>query len=274
MRAPPSHSEHTWLKTRRCRSPEFYDRLASSFDEFYAVPHRHAYDDLAWEHITALPVTGPGVVLDLGCGTARWAARFENVGWRYIGVDDAPRMVAAARARHPDAEIIEASMDDVDLAPGCADLVIAMGSLQYSRDPAALARRMAAWAKPGSFVCVLVDSFLGLLLELVGNGRVDEARERARTRRSRWILEGAAVEYALLDAAALADLFRAAGCADVRTSGLLVGLTARGRDRWNEQYAADPDATLDAERFLSAQPVTADVGKHVLLTARVAPPPS
>ena len=115
------------------------------------------------------------MVLDLGCGTARWAPRFEDAGWRYIGVDDAPQMVTAARAAHPGAEIIEASMDAMDLAPGCADLVIAMGSLQYSRDPAALARRMVAWVKPGSFVCVLVDSFLGLVLELVASGRVDEA---------------------------------------------------------------------------------------------------
>ena len=71
-------------------SPEFYDRLAPSFDEFYAVPHRRAYDDLAWEHIAQLPIAAPGVVLDLGCGTARWAPRFEDAGWRYIGVDDGP----------------------------------------------------------------------------------------------------------------------------------------------------------------------------------------
>jgi SAM-dependent methyltransferase len=255
-------------------SPEFYDRLAPSFDEFFAVPHRRVYDDLAWELITALPIAGPGVVLDLGCGTARWAPRFEAAGWRYVGVDDAPQMVAAARAAHPNAEIIEASMDDVDLAPACADLVIAMGSLQYSRDPAALARRMAAWAKPDAFVCVLVDSFLGLLLELVGNGRLAEARERAATRRSRWLLDGAAVEYALLDAGALAALFDAAGFTDVRTSGLLVGLTALGRERWGEQYTADPEATLARERFLSAQAVAADAGKHVLLTARAVAPPS
>ena len=58
----------------------------------------------------------------------------------------------------------------------------------------------------------------------------------------------------------------------MRTSGLLVGLTALGRDRWNAQYAADPDATLAQERFLSAQPVAADAGKHVLLTARTPTP--
>ncbi len=255
-------------------SPEFYDRLAPSFAEFYAVPHRRVYDDLAWEHIAQLPLGAPGVVLDLGCGTARWAPRFENAGWTYVGVDDAPQMVAAARAEHPRADIIEASMDDVDLPHGCADLVIAMGSLQYSRDPAALAGRMAAWAKPGSFACVLVDSFLGLVLELVARGRVDEARERARSRRSRWLLDGAAVEYALLDASSLAALFRAAGFADVRTSGLLVGMTALGRDRWNEQYSVDPEGTLARERFLSAQPVAADAGKHVLLTARAPAPRS
>jgi SAM-dependent methyltransferase len=249
-------------------STAFYNRLASSLDEFYAAPHRKAYDDLAWERIARLPIERAGVVLDIGCGTARWADRLIDAGWTYVGVDDATEMVVHARRNHPRAEIIAASMDDVEL-PGCSgDLIIAMGSFQYSRDPAALARRMGEWANPGAYACVLVDSYVGLLLELVRLGRSTEARERMRTRRSRWTMDGDSVSYALFDAAALAATFRQAGFVDVDVAGLLVGMSSLGREKWLEQFAADREATLELERALADDSATADAGKHLLLTAR------
>ena len=250
-RAPPSHSEHTWLKTRRRRSPEFYDRLASSFDDFFAVPHRRAYDDLAWEHITALPVTGPGVVLDLGLRHRAMGGALRERGMAlYRRRRRAPHGRGRARPaprrgdhrgvhgrRRPRARLRRSRHRDgvAAVLPRSGRARPPDGRLGQARVVCLRARRLVPRT----------------LLELVGNGQRGRSTRAGERRGGRaGSLEGAAVEYALLDAAALADLFRAAGCADVRTSGLLVGLTARGRDRWNEQYAADPDATLDAERFL------------------------
>ena len=41
----------------------------------------------------------PGKGLDLGCGTGRHAVYLASLGWAMTAVDDAPRAIAAARAR-------------------------------------------------------------------------------------------------------------------------------------------------------------------------------
>ena len=176
-RASPPRPGWAWLKTRpnRARSSTTASRLRSTSST--RSPIGATYDDLAWEHIAQLPIPAPGVVLDLGCGTARWAPRFEDSG---VALHRRRRRAAdgdcrSARA-HPDAEIIEASMDAVDLAPGCADLVITMGSLQYLS--AIRPRSPAGWShgsSPGrSSACSSIRSS-GSCWSCVASGRVDEA---------------------------------------------------------------------------------------------------
>jgi SAM-dependent methyltransferase len=259
-----------------------FDELARDYDAHFAVAHRAAYDELAWEHVQRLLPRTSGLVVDAGCGSGRWARRFVGLGHRVIGIDVSRRMVDASRreaiALGGRFAVVESDMTvaPIDVGAG-ADLVVAMGSLQYVRDPSLALQRFASWVRPGGAVAVLVDSLLALVMELGANGRWDEAIERARTARGLWSppeAAGRSTEVRLFDRVTLETLATEAGFADVRTIGLLVSFTAGGRDAYSaaQTYAADASRLLDRE--LAQIPAVADAGKQLLLTARRPEPTS
>lgn len=63
-------------------------------------------------------------------------------------------------------QLIQGDMDAAEIPDNTADLVLAMGSLQYARDPAPCLRRFAGWLRLVRNVCVSVDSLVALILEL------------------------------------------------------------------------------------------------------------
>lgn len=251
-------------------SVALYDSLADSYDDHFAVPHRAAYDELAWEAVVARLPTDPGVVIDAGCGSGRWSRRFLDLGHRVIGIEQAPAMVAAAHRRigaSADFRLVDGDMATVEsrvLVPGEAALVVAMGSVQYTPDPRATIARLARWARPGATVAVLVDSLAALVLELTAGGRADEAGERGRTGRGVWTAGGRSADVHLFDRTTLGDALRAAGLVDVEVRGLLVGASALGRVGLTAALAADRAAVIARERQLSLVPALADTGKQLL----------
>ena len=81
-----------------------------------------------------------------------WAAasgagpqRVLTAGHRVIGIEPAPRMAEEAANRldgwtGTEFTLLTAPVEDVELQPGTADVVLAIGSLQYTADPAATVR--------------------------------------------------------------------------------------------------------------------------------------
>jgi SAM-dependent methyltransferase len=254
-------------------SAPLYDSLAPEYDEHFAVPHRRAYDELAWEICAAALPPPPARVVDVGCGVGRWAERLLDAGYAVTGVEPSPGMAehAARRlaARPPDRVcLVRQRVEEVDLPDGRADAVLAMGSLQYTSDPAGQVLRLARWLRPGGVLAVLVDSLQALVLELVAAGRADEACRRAATRRGVWALDGVEADLHLLDAAMVRHAFLEAGLDVERVSGLLVGATAHGREGLRRRLEEDYDGALDAERRLAAVPELADAGKQLLIVGR------
>jgi SAM-dependent methyltransferase len=251
-------------------SVALFDALAAGYDEHFRVAHRRAYDDLAWERVTALLPAPPGPVVDAGCGVGRWTARLLDLGYEVVGLEQAPAMAAEARRRHPDDRftLVEGPMEEAELPPGSAAMVLAMGSLQYTADPAATLARLAAWLRPGGVACVLVDSLVALILELLRDGRSEEALDRLRSRRGVWAQAGQVADLHLLDRAGLERAMVAAGLREVQVVGLLVGVTALGRAAFLDRLAADPEGQLALERALAGAPVMADAGKQLFASGR------
>jgi SAM-dependent methyltransferase len=248
-------------------SQALYTALAPSYREHFEVPHRRAYDVLAWERVRrTLPERGP--VIDAGCGVGRWVARLLRLGYEVIGIEQAPGMIdQARRARYgPGFTLIEGSMETADLPEASAGMVLALGSLQYTADPAATLRRLAGWVRPGGTVVVLVDSLVALVIELLRDGRAGEAVERLRTRVGCWTVAGHRAEMHLLDAGRLRQAFEGAGLRDVEVTGLLSTAAPFGREWLYQRLAHDWDGHLELERELSAHPVLADIGKQLLAT--------
>lgn len=246
-------------------SQALYDAVAPAYREHFEVPHRRAYDLLAWERVQRM-LPGRGPVIDAGCGVGRWVTRLLGLGYEVIGIEQAPGMIDQARRADygPGFTLIEGSMETTDLPEASAGMVLALGSLQYTADPAATLRRLAGWVRPGGTVVVLVDSLVALVIELLQNGCAQEAVERLRTRVGCWAVAGHCAEMHLLDAAWLRQAFEDAGLRDVEVTGLLQAAAPLGRERLGQRLAHDWDGHLDLERELSAHPVLADIGKQLL----------
>jgi SAM-dependent methyltransferase len=248
-----------------------FDSLAADYEGHFDVVHRRAYDQLAWEFVTELLPRQPGLVLDVGCGVARWAGRLLDLGHRYVGVEPAPRMAARARAAYghrPNFEIQQAAVETAALPDALADVTLAMGSLQYSREPQSAVHRLARWTRPGGVVCVLVDSKIALVLELLRDGRTAEAAERMRTGQGSWVQRGRSAPLHLFDPVTLAATLVEAGLDDVTVSGLLVGGSAIGRDALCEALSTDYEGRLATERSLASRRELADFGKQLLAIGR------
>lgn len=250
-----------------------YDALAADYDDHFAVPHRRAYDELSWDLVVDVlaPPESDRPVIDAGCGVGRWAQRLVGMGHNVVGLEQAPLMAEAARARGlgDRFDLLETSMELADLPAGAAAAVLAMGSLQYTNDPRSVVRRFAGWTAPGGVVCVLVDGLLSLVVELTRSGRVEEADERRRSRTGVWRAEGRAADMHLFDADALRATMLDAGLVSVSVRGLLCGWTLLGPDALFEALDRDAVAAMRREAEWSADPTLADLGKQLLAIGRV-----
>ena len=96
-----------------------------------------------------------GLVVDLGCGSGRWAAALGDAGYDVLGVDLSPAMIRLARKRAPLARFETGSLLNAKL-PAC-DAVTAIGEVvNYQFDPkhsksalTRLFRRIHAALRPG-----------------------------------------------------------------------------------------------------------------------------
>ncbi len=256
---------------QRAASIDLYDVLAEGYDATYDQPsYRRAYDALAWEYISALLPPAARIV-DAGIGAGRWLERLLAMGHRVTGIEQAPGMIAIldGLGLPPGFTLLRHAMEDAPVPPGAADLVMALGSVQYAADPAAMIRRFASWTRPGGHVCVYADSLVSLVLELVREGRTDEALARLATRRGVFGAGGVSATLHLYDRRSMEADFAAAGLVDIRAHGLTVGAGAIGRQRYAALMEADEAATMAMERALSADPAMADAGLHVLTIGRV-----
>ncbi len=242
-----------------------HSELAADYRAEFEAPHRAAYDTLARDAVTSS--LGPGsTVVDVGCGVGRWADWLVEAGRRVIGVEPSPAMARAARAhRHgPAFRIIEDDVDGADIEPRSADVVVAMGSIQYAPDPDASIARMAGWLRPGGHLWVLVDSLGGLVSELLRRGDSSQAVDRALTARARFERGDLSVEHHLFDATRLRQAFTAAGLDDVQVGGLLVAWNSQPRAEAQAALTRNREDSLAIERALAAVPALADLGKQLL----------
>jgi ubiquinone/menaquinone biosynthesis C-methylase UbiE len=105
----------------------YHDRVAPRYDDSYDDAYWQWHDALTWDYIKPhLPRDVGHAVLDLGCGTGKWAARLAKSGFTVTCVDISARMLDQARAKlrpldpHGRCRFLQADLCDLSALPGDA----------------------------------------------------------------------------------------------------------------------------------------------------------
>lgn len=126
---------------------DLYERHARDFDR----DRSRSLQERAWLDAFLGHVRPSGTVLDVGCGMAEPMARYIiESGYRVVGVDSSPTLIAMCRARFPDAEWLVADMRQMALGRRF-DAVLAWNSFFHLHmgDQRAMFGRFAAHMLPG-----------------------------------------------------------------------------------------------------------------------------
>lgn len=113
-------------------------------------------------------VPAGGSLADLGCGGGQLLLHAARLGWRSVGVDQAPGMVEEARrlTEGENIDVIEATFDGSGLEAGSFDAVTAIGLIEYLPDDERLFREAARLLRPGGRFAVSCRNRLYNLLSV------------------------------------------------------------------------------------------------------------
>src|SRR6266481_4685288 len=136
-------------------APAGYAALASFFDEFVHVEPAWAQRNRTYHRLVAqilrFQTNGSRSVLEIGCGTGDLlAALAPDYG---VGVDVSPGMIAEARTRHPEFELVVAAGEEIALER-TFDLIVLSDLVPYVHDLVALFGRVAEHSHRGTRVVI------------------------------------------------------------------------------------------------------------------------
>jgi ubiquinone/menaquinone biosynthesis C-methylase UbiE len=114
-------------------SAAFYGLIAPIYDGHWGQAFFSSARTQFWRHI-APRASRNGRVLDLCCGSGRFAGYLERAGYRVTGIDSSPELLVQAAERAPDSRLVCADMSSFDLAERFDAAVCFYNSLNHARD--------------------------------------------------------------------------------------------------------------------------------------------
>lgn len=235
-----------------------YDAVAPAYDVRYA---RHAYDGV--EDALRAFVGDAARVLEVGCGTGHWLEVLSAPTRELAGLDASHEMLAKARARSLDAELVHGRAESLPWADASFDRVVCINALHHFDDaPAFLKEARRVLRAGGGVLCVGLDPHTGLdqwwiYDAFAGSLERDRARYPSAAALRAWMSEAGftgpttTVAQHLPARLSVRDAI-AAGYLERTFTSQLTLLTDEEHARGRARLEADPDAMLTADLRLWA----------------------
>ena len=122
----------------------------------FQVPHRHFWN----ETLELAALRGDETVLDVGCGNGAYLGALAQRGHRglVVGMDLSAGMLAAARTRSSDAQLMLGDAQTLPFADATFDVVLAMHMLYYLPDRPLGIRELRRVTRPEGVTLVVTNS--------------------------------------------------------------------------------------------------------------------
>ena len=264
-------------KSKRSAVQRYHDRVAPRYDESYEDAYWKWHDTLTWDYLKAfLPREAHARVLDLGCGTGKWATKLIQSGFHVVCVDISPQMLEQARRKIEGigkldrAEFVHADLCDLgELQNHSAAMAIALGDPIGCAASAALAlKQIRSKLAPRGVLVATFDNRLAAIEYYLERGDVAEFERFLRDGRTHWLTKAEQEQFEIttFDPTRLRALLEQAGFECLEMVGKTV-LPMRHFRHLLEEPAASRQ-WMRIEKSLCRDPAAMGRASHLQVAAR------
>jgi ubiquinone/menaquinone biosynthesis C-methylase UbiE len=183
---------------KRHRPPvqRYHDRVAGRYDASYEDAYWQWHDALTWDHLKAhLPKDVSLPVLDLGCGTSKWALKLAKSGFAVTCVDISAAMLQRAGRKVEQAELtkrvefVQADLCDLSALPAESfSLAVAFGEpIGCSSSPPKALKEIRRRLIPGGTLAATFDNRWAAIDYYLDRGSAEELQEFLVTGQTHWL---------------------------------------------------------------------------------------
>jgi len=145
-----------------------FDRAAQEYFDWYNLPtpEGHSFRIRKTRCLELLKdVPAGSTVIDIGCGPGIMVEKLLNRGFKVVGLDIAPQMIKQCRTRfgqNPNASFAVASAQQIPCPNQSADVLLAMGLMEYLNDENLVLAEFTRVLKPGGITLITYPNYWSL----------------------------------------------------------------------------------------------------------------
>jgi len=264
-------------KRRRAAVQRYHDRVAGRYDSTYSDAYWNWHDALTWDHLKPHLIGDLSQpVLDLGCGTGKWALRLAQAGWAVTCVDVSAAMLDQARRKFEEAgqerraTFVQADLTDLSMLPAeTFALAVALGEpLGCVSSPARALKEVHRLLRTGGVLVASFDNRWAAIDYYLERGDPRELEEFLDTGRTHWLTRDAAEQFPIhtYSPEQLVKLLERAGFEVIDLVGKTV-LPMRLYRQWLDESDARR-AWMRIEKRLWREPSAIGRAAHLQMVAR------